>query len=67
MEREHPLATLVAYLVLVIIVIGLISIVITAITGSELAQNLVNAAFAPLPLWAFLIIIAAMIDEIEAH
>jgi hypothetical protein len=66
MEKEHPFATLVSYMVLAIIIIGMICAVITVITGSELAQNLVNAAFAPLPLWAFLIIIAAMIDEIES-
>jgi hypothetical protein len=66
MKEEHPLATLMSYLVLAIIIIGAISIVVTAITGSELAQNLVNFAFAPLPLWVLLIIAAAMIDELEA-
>jgi hypothetical protein len=56
------LTELACYLNIGILAAGAISLTVTITTGSEIAYRLVQATLAPLPLWAFIIIIAAMAD-----
>jgi hypothetical protein len=66
-HKELTLAGLASLIFLTVIIIGFACLGVSAVTHSELAWNLAQGMLNPMPLWVFIIIIAAMIDKAQGY